>query len=447
MIFFMDGTDILVIGGGVSGRAAMRLAETLRRPARLVSDGDDEAKQLETVFSGVGSVVVSPGVTAASRLLQEALRRRLPVESELQFGARHFGGRILAVTGTNGKTTTVELTTHLLRACGAPARYAGNIGVPLSVLAAADLASGGAPDPERIAVTEVSSFQLEYTPELGAEAAVLLNLESDHLNRYPGGMAEYREVKERVFRGVAPENRLYGISMPEAAGNHARFAIRRDGLFRGRERMLDLNETALSAPHNRENLLGALELAVRGLRREPDLALLAGAIKNFHPGDHRIQLVAEAGGVRYIDDSKATNPAAVLAALRALSSVPQGNILLLAGGLDKDMDFAALADGAPWLRKAFLFGSCRERIRAALDGKVPLAVFVTLDEAFGAARAAAAPGNTVLLSPAAASMDQFRDYKERGEKFAALARSAGTTARKLAQELRRSDFFAKKTGK
>jgi len=419
----MSEETILVIGGGVSGRAARLLAETLGRPVRMVSDGDQAAAEHETLFAAVAQVIVSPGVTAASSLLREALKRRLPVESELQFGARHFGGRILAVTGTNGKTTTVELATHLLQYCGVPARYAGNIGVPLSELAAADIAAGRQTDPERIAVTEVSSFQLEYTPALGAEAAVLLNLESDHLNRYPGELPEYREVKERIFRGVAPENRLYGMTMPEAAGNCRHFALRGDELYSGNARVLDLAETALGAPHNRENLMAALELTVRGLRGVPDLALLADAIKAFHPGDHRIQLVAETGGVRYLDDSKATNPAAVLAALRALSAAPRGNILLLAGGLDKGMDFSALAAGAPWLRKAFLFGSCRETIRAVLADRVEIALFETLDAAFAAAAAAARPGDAVLLSPAAASMDQFRDYKERGEKFAALVRA------------------------
>ena len=259
---------ILVIGGGVSGRAATALAEVLHHDVRMVSDGDPEAAS-DAVFERVAQVVTSPGVTERSELLQEAKRRSLPVESELQFGARHFGGRILAVTGTNGKTTTVELTAHLLQYFHAPARYAGNIGVPLSALAAGDIQRRTADDPERIAVTEVSSFQLEYTPELRAEAAVLLNLESDHLNRYPGGMKEYREVKERIFQGVAPEKRFYGVSMPEAARNRTHFSIRGDELCCGGKSVLNLTECALNAPHNRENLLAALntnvndELALR----------------------------------------------------------------------------------------------------------------------------------------------------------------------------------------
>lgn len=415
---------ILVIGHGVSGRAALRLAKTLSFNAIAVSDAEFDGKNPNQWFDGVDLVVVSPGVGAASPLLQEAVRRKLRIESELQFGADHFAGRIFAVTGTNGKTTTVELTTHLLQKLGVPARYAGNIGVPLSELAAADRLAGQANDAAAVAVVEVSSFQLEYTPRLRAEAAVILNVESDHLDRYPGGMAEYRRIKERIFTGVPPADRLYGMSMPEARNNAAHFTITNDILYGAGQPILALPETALNAPHNRENLLAALELTMRALNRMPDPAALTDAIRSFHPGDHRLAEVAVIHGVRYINDSKATNPAAVLAALRALEPIPQGNILLLAGGLDKDMDFTALAEGVPWLKMAALFGACRKAIMAALEGKVPTVECASLAEALQQAQGQARPNDIVLLSPAAASMDMFKDYKGRGETFARLVRES-----------------------
>ncbi len=415
---------ILVIGRGVSGQAALKLAGALGMEAVAASDAELGNADLGSWFDRVDLVVTSPGVGENSRLLREAVARGIAVASELQFGADHFAGRIVAVTGTNGKTTTVELTTHLLRELGVPARYAGNIGVPLSELAAADRLAEKAPGLAAVAVVEVSSFQLEYTPRLRAEAAVILNIESDHLNRYPGGMAEYRSIKERIFTGVAPENRLYGISMPESRHNAARFAIAHDQLYGAGEKIVALPETALNAPHNRENLLAALELTVRVLSAMPPAAAWRRAIESFRTGDHRLAEVATVGGVRYVNDSKATNPAAVLAALRALEPVPQGNVLLLAGGLDKDMDFEALAAAAPWLKLAALYGGCRGKIMAVLRDLAPTVECGSFEEAFERAREGAEPGDIVLLSPAAASMDMFKDYKERGETFVRLVRAS-----------------------
>ncbi len=412
---------ILIVGRGASGNAAQALADALKIPAATVSDAEVGGRDFNGVFDGVTLVVVSPGVTPQSPLLRESHRRGLTVISELKFGALHFPGRMLAVTGTNGKTTTVELATYLLERLGFHARYAGNIGRPLSELSA-QAVRDRRDDPDALAVVEVSSFQLEYTHELGAEAAVILNVESDHLNRYPGGMSEYRAVKERIFDGVKPENRLYGISMREASRNPAYFSIVNDTLHYGHTSLLKLSDTALNAPHNQENLLAALELIARVVPLAGREAELAAAIGGFKTGEHRLSEVATVRGVRYIDDSKATNPAAVIAALRTLAPEPAGNIVLLAGGLDKAMDFTPLGAFAPCLRKLIVYGACGAAVAQALAGRLEIYHAVSFEDAFAAAHAAAKPGDIVLLSPAAASMDMFKDYKARGDAFARLVR-------------------------
>ena len=299
-----------MIGGGVSGQAVMELANALQINCRLVSDNEVLNESLENIFEGIDLVIVSPGVLPSSRLYNEAVRRNIEVISELEFGIRHFSGRMLAITGTNGKTTTVELTEFLLNKSGIQAIAAGNIGLPLSAVAARMLRGEIAKDRELVAVLEVSSFQLEHTHFLPAKAAVLLNVESDHINRYPGGMAEYRAIKERIFANVAPENRFYGMSMSGKNSNGV-FSLQNNTLYINGKNLLDLSKTAFKAPHNQENLLAALSLCSCVCDLTRDLERLKAALCYFKTGDHRISLVTEINSVKYIDDSKATNPAAV----------------------------------------------------------------------------------------------------------------------------------------
>ena len=416
--------NILMIGGGVSGQAVSELAAALKIPCRVVSDKDVVAEEYPQLFENVTDVIVSPGVLPTSGLYGEAVKRDLPVISELQFGVQNFPGSMAAVTGTNGKTTTVELTTFLLDNLNGNVIAAGNIGLPLSAVAAQIVRGEAAEAEKMIAVLEVSSFQLEHTDRLPAVAAVLLNVESDHINRYPGGMEEYRQVKERIFNQVPSDKRFYGISMTGRA-ECAGFAIKGDELYFQDKKLLDLPETALSAPHNRENLLAALALTgslidLNGRENE-----LANAVKAFKTGDHRIALVGEFNGIKYIDDSKATNPAAVIAAVKSLAAEPAKNIVLIAGGLDKAMDFAPLGALAPYLRKVVVYGQCGQAVAAAFAG-CDVEIFDARSNfalAVEHARNAAEPGDTVLLSPAAASMDMFKDYKERGNVFAETVRN------------------------
>ncbi len=410
----------LILGGGVSGRAALRLAETLGMEAEILSDPSPCPPEDAVAQSSL--VVTSPGVPPLTSPLWQAAKRRADrgeaeFLSELEFGFRHLPQRrCIAITGTNGKTTTTELSCHLLNAAGVPAVTGGNIGVPLADIAA-DMREGKLP-PETLPVVEVSSFQLERADAFAPVAAALLNLESDHINRYAGGFEEYCEIKRRIFRHVPEENRIFGLSIPAAR----RVEVREGRLFADNRELIELAATRLNAPHNRENLAAAVELALRilpegGVFRQEFL----DAIRSFEPGRHRLEVVAERNGIHYINDSKATNPASVLAALRTLPE--RRSAVLLLGGLDKGVDFSALLREKERIKLAVLYGACRDRIATVLDGEIP---FVECGNGFeSAVRTAAshaAPGDTVLLSPACASMDMFRDYQERGNHFAELVR-------------------------
>ena len=413
-----------MIGGGVSGKAVESLAEALHITCNITSDAESANADMDTLFAGVDTVIVSPGVRPASKLYREACKRALPVISELEFGVRHFPGAMVAVTGTNGKTTTVELTEFILKNMQIPVVAAGNIGLPLSAVAAEIVRNGTGDAGNMTAVLEVSSFQLEHTHTLPLKGAVLLNVKSDHIDRYPGGMAEYRAVKERIFKDTPQDKRFYGCSMT-GKSRCGEFSVENNTLYCRNQAVLKLEKTALSAPHNQENLLAAIALVNTII---PDLAdrcnELAAAIEKFKTGDHRITLVAEHNNIRYIDDSKATNPAAVLAAVGALRSVPSKDIILIAGGLDKDMDFSELKPIAGFLRKLVVYGRCGSNIAEAFKdcGVDIYDAGNNFEAAFAAAAAAARSGDIVLLSPAAASMDMFKDYKERGNVFADLVR-------------------------
>lgn len=410
--------NCLILGGGLSGKAAERLARLLGYSTAILSDAP--GLDADSAVAGAALIVTSPGVKPlSSPLWQAAMRRAEQGEceflGELEFGFRHWAGKVLAITGTNGKTTTTELTVALLSAAGIDAHPAGNIGFPLSDLAADLLEKKISPD--ALPVVEVSSFQLERAAAFAPFAAALLNLESDHEDRYTGGFAEYVAVKKRIFDRAVPGNRVYGLSMDSPVPR--RVTLYGDAMIiDGDEVLIDLGNTALTAPHNRENLAAAVELCLRVLPLEavlsPDFRL---AVHLFQPGRHRLELVAEKDGVRYVDDSKATNPASVVAALRATP----GPAVLLLGGLDKGMDFSPLAAFTEKIRFAVLYGECRAKIAAALPAAIPTAdCGMDFERAVETAREQAKPGDTVLLSPACASMDMFRDYKERGDRFARL---------------------------
>ena len=402
---------IVILGRGVSGQAAALLAEKIGASHTFVCDGDAGAAQ---AIAEADVIVVSPGFRAGSAVLALAERSGKPVIGELEFGFRHFAGKVAAVTGTDGKTTTTEWTTALLRAGGLDAREAGNIGRGLAEVAASEHTA------ETVAVVEVSSFQLERVERFAPVAAALLNIGCDHLDRYHGSMEEYAAVKRRIFDRVPPENRVFGRTMPDRPARQ-RIAEAGGVLSLDGRPILKLAETAIRGEHNLENLQAALELASRFL---PDEFFFSAAFRTaaagLAAGRHRIETVRVLNGVRYVNDSKATNPHAAEAALATLAP-DTARFQLLLGGLDKGMDFRPLAAWREKIGGAFLYGACREAIRKALEPAIPCRDFGTdFEAAFAAAAAAAKAGDTVLLAPACASMDMFKNYQERGDRFRAL---------------------------
>ena len=390
---------VVILGGGVSGRAAALLAEKQGDQTQILNDGEDAFLPADA-----GLIVASPGVhPLRSALYKAAVKSGVEFIGEMEYGFRHFKGKVAAITGTNGKTTTTELTCFLLEKAGLKVVAAGNIGLPLSEVAASE-------EPPEIAVVEVSSFQLELIDTFQAHAAVLLNLESDHEDRYAGGFSEYCAVKEKIFSRVSAENCIRGLSF---ANVKRRVDFSGNMLTIDGKEILDVTSTALSAPHNRENLAAAVELFCRFA---PDkVEILPRAVREFRCGKHRIEFFYEKDGIRFYDDSKGTNPAAVAAAVK---SVP-GNVILLAGGLDKGMDFSILSTIASRVKRVILYGQCREPIAKVFRAAgVPFEDCGSdFEKAVAAAVRSAVPGDTVMLSPGCASMDMFKNYQERGEEF------------------------------
>jgi UDP-N-acetylmuramoylalanine--D-glutamate ligase len=349
------------------------------------------------------------------------------VWGDIELAARALAVPIAAVTGTNGKSTTVRLLEAMLRAAGLRARAAGNVG---------DAALGLVGEPLDVAVLEVSSFQLETVESFRPRVAVLLNLTPDHLDRH-GDLAGYLAAKARIFESQTREDVAILNADPALdalartlRARVLRFAARggvaRGACWDGDAVLLRLEGAPLRIPLEglprptgplRENLLAAL-LAAHALGAEPTKAL--GALASFQTLPHRTELVAERAGVRFVNDSKATNPGAAVAAL-ALETRP---IVWIAGGKDKGLDFGELRE-APLagVRVALLIGAAAKRIAEALRGKVAVEEAGTLEAAVPRAAALARPGDVVLLSPACASFDQFRNFEHRGERFRELVRA------------------------
>ena len=388
----------IVYGQARSGRSA---AERLRESGDevvLVDRTLGNERDL-SVLDGAELLVKSPGVPGEAVLVGAARERGVPVWSEVELGYRLLAdARLIGVTGTNGKTTTAELLGAILRAADRDVVVAGNVGTPLTSVRGADWV-----------VCELSSFQLEDVHELACDVAVLLNLEPDHLDRHSTFEA-YRAAKLRIFeraraavvpRGLALDERCLPATVVEFAADDELPA-----------------EPRIRGSHNRENAAAATAAArAAGV---PDAAI-AEALGSFPGVAHRLELVGEREGVRYVNDSKATN---VAAARRALAAYADEPVHLILGGSLKGEDFAPLADAiGPNVSSIHLIGEAAPSLAAALGRLGP---YTDGDLATAVAHAArlASPGDVVLLSPASASYDQFENYEHRGEAFRKLARGS-----------------------
>lgn len=407
---------ILILGGGVSGVAAKRLADLLQIKSEIVSDNDEKMPD----FAGVDYVVASPGVGGASPIMRKALELGLEVISELEFGFRNLPDcvQLLSITGTNGKTTTTELTTHILQKIGKNACYAGNIGLPLSDVAA-DIFEGKL-NSELIVAVEVSSFQLEKVRDYRSVAAVILNIESDHLNRYDGNFELYRKAKLKIFDNVGNKDCCFwGLT----SGNYQsrKFSAVNDEIFYGEFKLFNYSDLQIKGEHNLENLLASLELVATVLSDEEiKSSEFAGAVKSFVAGRHRLENVSNNLGVTVINDSKSTNTASSVAAIKSFAETGKKNIRLILGGLDKDMDFAPLKNYMDSVVKCYLIGEAQEKFYQLLGGCVECERFSDFASMVKKIKEEVTAGQLILFSPACASMDMFKNYKDRGDQFIKL---------------------------
>jgi UDP-N-acetylmuramoylalanine--D-glutamate ligase len=438
-----SGSRALVVGLGASGRAAAAVLAEAGATVTIVDDRRDHPQAEEARAAGhhvvlerpavdlidaVDLVVPSPGVPEHAPVLEAATAAGLPIWSEPELGWRLHPHRLLAITGTNGKTSTTELLAAMVAAGDVEAVACGNIGTPFSAAAAAAAA-------DAVLVAELSSFQLRYAGSLRPEVGVLLNLADDHLD-WHGGAEAYALAKGRLWEAQGTEDwAVANAADPATVRLRDRCAAGRHALFSGEGPvggvgvgvvadhlhastpafsgpLLAIDALPLRAPHHVANVAAAACAALlAGIA--PDA--IAPTAAGFRPGRHRLALVHEADGIRWVDDSKATNVHATAAALRSADS-----LVWLAGGLAKGVDLAALAPHLGAVHDAVLFGTAAaELAEVCASAGVAARVVDTIDEAVEVARGVARPGDTVLLAPACASFDQFRDYAERGDRFAA----------------------------
>jgi UDP-N-acetylmuramoylalanine--D-glutamate ligase len=379
-----------VLGLARSGLAA---AAALERRGVEVVRADREVGNDEDVglFEGVGLLVKSPGVPAEAPLVVAARERSVPVWSEIELASRLLPNPILGVTGTNGKTTTAEWLGFMLAA-----PVAGNVGRALSEL-------DGEVEPEQLVVVELSSFQLEDVDRFRPRIAVLLNLEPDHLDRH-GSFEAYRDAKLRIFENQTEADTAV---VPRDLDQEVR-AQRVE--FAAGDRLPA--EPSLRGAHNRENAAAAVAAARAAGAGEEEIVR---GLRDFRGVPHRLELVAELGGVEYVNDSKATNVAATLRALAAYEDEP---VRLILGGSRKGEDFAPLAAAlGSNVRAVYVIGETADELARAIPDTIRAGDLATAVER---AATAAQPGEVVLLSPACASYDQFRDFEERGEEFKRL---------------------------
>jgi UDP-N-acetylmuramoylalanine--D-glutamate ligase len=430
----------LIAGLARSGRAAAALLHA-RGEEVLAYDGAprerlkglDEVPSAVAVHAGgdglallerVRAVVKSPGVPQTAPVIAAARARGIPVLGELELAWRCVPNEVIAVTGTNGKTTTTELLGHLHRTSGVPVDVVGNVGTAYSSLALREH------DERAVVVCECSSFQLEDTIDFAPECAVILNLESDHLDRH-GSLEAYHQAKLKVFANqgnddvaVAPEGLgvvdLGGCARRVCVGDspEAELALRAGTLWWDSEPLLRVDQLALRGPHNVRNAMAA---AAAALARGLPLDGVREGLRTFAGVPHRLEEVVVRDGVTYVNDSKATNVAAALVALASFE-VP---LHVIMGGQGKGEDYAPLAPAvARHAAAVYLIGAEAPALRAALQTTgVTLHDSGTLDAAVAAARAAARPGEVVLLAPACTSWDQFENFEVRGEAFREAARS------------------------
>jgi UDP-N-acetylmuramoylalanine--D-glutamate ligase len=439
----MSGQRVLIIGLGKTGTATARFlsrqgADVIvmdeKAPSELKEVLDELQREgvnfrfhpyVPDILSDVEMVIPSPGVSPFNPMLVEARHRNKPVLSELELASRFLKRPMIAITGTNGKTTTTTLVGEILTKSGISVFVGGNIGTPL-------IGYVEGPQQDDYVVVEVSSFQLQWTRDFHPDVAILLNVTADHVD-YHGTYAEYRLAKERIFKNQTGQDLAIlnvddndtGALSHKLASKIAYFSSSRQltrGIFldgrqfiyrtlAGETETYPVEMVKIPGVHNIENIMAAV-MAARWAGCPRDRII--EAVGQFHGVAHRIEYAGDKSGIVFYDDSKATNVGAVLRALETFSQP----VVLLMGGRDKQGDFENLAAMiGKRVKTLILFGEARERIAALLGGVVRTDQAATLREAMPLAWRSAAAGDVVLLAPGCASFDEFKDYKERGDVF------------------------------
>jgi len=432
--------NIAVLGAGLSGSAAALLLrsegaqvtvlDSAEEKNLLKSTIDNLRAQDVRVICGAAAeedsstyqmAVLSPGIDPTSRLVRNFSSRGIDIVGELELGWRFCEIPVIAVTGTNGKTTTTELLAQMLNACGQRTIACGNIGKPLSEVAREK-------QPYDVLTVEVSSFQLEAIRTFHPSISLWLNFAPDHLDRYRS-VAEYRAAKLRIFENqtnadVAVVNAIEKIPnfRPRtitfsAYTNGGDFRVSEGAILYRNESVLRLADTKLRGLHNIENLMATLAV---GMARGLSFQKMVPPLCAYEPRPHRCEFVREVNGVAYVNDSKATNLDAMDKALRAQSKP----VVLIAGGKDKGFTFDSLRSLVQEkVRATILIGEMAESIRRSWTGAVESEIASSLADAVERARASAKPGELVLFSPGTSSFDMFKSYVDRGDQFRALVRA------------------------
>jgi UDP-N-acetylmuramoylalanine--D-glutamate ligase len=435
-----ENKNVAVLGAGLSGTAAALLLKS-EGASVTVLDSADESKLLKSTLDNLRSqgvrviagaeadrnadqydfAVVSPGIDPESALARNFSSRKIDMLGELELGWRSIDVPVIAITGTNGKTTTTEMLAQMLNACGQRTIACGNIGKPLSEVAREK-------KPFDVLTVEVSSFQLETISTFRPSIALWLNFAPDHLDRYRS-VAEYRAAKLRIFEyqtsdDVAVINAAERLPKLKARtvtfsayDDRADFRLCEGAIFYDDKPVLRMAQTKLRGAHNIENLMATLAAGhARGLSFEQ----MAPALENYEPQPHRLEIVRMLGGVEYINDSKATNLDAVEKALLAQTKP----VVLIAGGKDKGFTYEELRPLVKEkVRSTILIGEMAERIARDWNDVTKCERANSLAEAVDRARNTAKPGEVVLFSPGTSSFDMFRSYADRGDQFRALVRA------------------------
>lgn len=436
----------VVYGFGASGHAATRLllAQGVavvvvdRRDPSTLDPGalaDDSrvswvlGGEPEMVPPGVDGVVVSPGIPGDRPLLEDARRQGVPVIAEVELAFAHVSGPVVAITGSNGKSTTTAMTGAILEAAGMAVSVCGNIGVPMSERAMSA--------PESTFVVELSSFQLEEIVNFHPRAAALLNVALDHLDRYES-LDKYLAAKRRIFLRQG-EGDVAVLNADDSLARASTSAARRrffsleqapdDGCWLEGGDVVErapgvadrilfrVEDVPVPGRHNLENAMAA---ALLGLATGAPVESIARGLAQFRGLPHRLEKVAEIDGVTWFDDSKGTNPAATI---KSLSGFAPGSVHLILGGRNKGLSFAELVPAVErWARRVYLIGEARADLESALAGRIEMEHAATMDNAVAAAARSARSGEVVVLSPACASFDQYRDFNARGDHFQQLIR-------------------------